>query len=259
MYTIPPHHHTTLTLHLLILCCEDDPTTYSTYHSPSSTVGPIIENLQRGINASLSPSSSSATLSLFDCKNDYAKLPSLDLVSYDGVIIPGSLSDAHDTTTPWINALRTCIKTSLHPSKIPTIGICFGHQIIASALGGTTGPLASGGRVGACRVAPKNWNLVCSHNDGVTELPACAKEVKTDEDFCVLANYGDEDGGGRVWAVTIQAHPEYDEAQLNNCARCFLKGDERLVAEAMEAVDWKAVDFSSRAFWDETLQLLFPK
>jgi GMP synthase-like glutamine amidotransferase len=57
------------------------------------------------------------------------------LNAFDGFIIPGSAAAAYDTTTPWVAALAETVKT-LDARRRPTLGICFGHQIIAHALGG---------------------------------------------------------------------------------------------------------------------------
>ena len=52
----------------------------------------------------------------------------------DGYIITGSKSSVYDNE-PWIAELHHFIG-ALHNSNKKTVGICFGHQIIASALGG---------------------------------------------------------------------------------------------------------------------------
>jgi len=78
------------------------------------------------------------TLEGFDVvhKQEY---PSLD-VGYDGVIITGSSASAY-ADLPWIPPLVSYVK-SLAETKpqVKIIGICFGHQVVARALGGECVP-----------------------------------------------------------------------------------------------------------------------
>lgn len=54
---------------------------------------------------------------------------------YVGIYITGSRYDSFDTTTPWINEFRVFLRTILVEEGYPPIaGVCFGHQMIASAL-----------------------------------------------------------------------------------------------------------------------------
>ncbi|QLG74504.1 hypothetical protein HG535_0G03870 [Zygotorulaspora mrakii] len=54
---------------------------------------------------------------------------------YRGIYITGSRYDAHDTATTWVNELRIFLRMLLTEDGYPPVaGICFGHQIIASAL-----------------------------------------------------------------------------------------------------------------------------
>jgi len=260
-------------LNLLVLSCEDNPTTYFNFHQPTGTVGPIIRNLQRGIDSGLrgiGGAFRSVQLTLFDCKNQWEDLWKLsdEISQFEGVLIPGSLSDAHDLETKWIVELRKFIVEVIAARCIKTIGICFGHQMLASALGGKTGPNPEGGRVGSCQLGRrkvggqgsmgKPWQLVCSHNDVVSELPENSVKVGDDESWIQMADYLDSGVGDRkVWARTIQAHPEYDRAQLLNCATCFLKNDKKKINAAMSKVDWDEVKKGSESFWNDTLRLVF--
>ena len=67
----------------------------------------------------------------------YGELPSeKDLDTFTGFFISGSPLLPNEDLK-WINDLKTFIRRALqHPAKPRIVGVCFGHQVIASALGG---------------------------------------------------------------------------------------------------------------------------
>ncbi len=67
-------------------------------------------------------------------------------------VITGSVASANDEA-PWMLALEQRIRAR-HAQKLPTAGLCFGHQLIAKALGGRVGPSPGGWRLG---VATTHW------------------------------------------------------------------------------------------------------
>ncbi|WP_444978946.1 glutamine amidotransferase-related protein, partial [Aeromonas caviae] len=58
----------------------------------------------------------------------------LDLTECDAWLITGSRHDAY-SDIPWILALRDWIRRA-HDANVKLAGVCFGHQVIAQALGG---------------------------------------------------------------------------------------------------------------------------
>jgi GMP synthase-like glutamine amidotransferase len=95
---------------------------------------------------------------------------------------------------------------SIHASGAPYVGICFGHQLLAHALGGRTEKAGVGWGVGAIDtwVNPLQSDavLLYMHQDQVTELPADAK-VLGHSDHCPIAML-------RVGPMLgVQAHPEF--------------------------------------------------
>ena len=98
----------------------------------------------------------------------------------DAYLITGSKASSYDNV-PWIYALKEFIK-ELDQNKKKLIGVCFGHQIIAEALGGSVRKSPTGWHAGidsillnnhAIEYGGKNkrYNLVFSHQDEVDRLP----------------------------------------------------------------------------------------
>ncbi|PAV18111.1 class I glutamine amidotransferase [Pyrrhoderma noxium] len=81
------------------------------------------------------PSESTFILEGFDVKEQI--YPNLDSNDYSGILISGSAASAYEDK-PWINKLVSWVgeTAKTHPD-IKLIGICFGHQIISRAMGGT--------------------------------------------------------------------------------------------------------------------------
>jgi len=122
----------------------------------------------------------------------------------DGWIITGSKHGAYEDH-PWIAPLEDLVR-AIHAKRQPLAGICFGHQIIAQALGGKVEKYAGGWAIGRVQYQQDGQTLSLNawHQDQVTELPKGAR-VLAGNDFCkngVLA-YGDH-----IW--TLQPHPEFD-------------------------------------------------
>jgi len=121
----------------------------------------------------------------------------------DGWLITGSKHGAYEPH-PWIPPLEQFIREA-HAARVPMIGVCFGHQIIAQAMGGKVEKHRGGWSVGHVVYEIEGEPLAINawHQDQVVEKPAGA-EVIGATDFCPFAalRYGD-----LIW--TIQPHPEY--------------------------------------------------
>lgn len=122
----------------------------------------------------------------------------------DGWLLTGSRHGAYEDH-PFIAPLEVFIRDA-YAARVPLVGICFGHQIIAQALGGRVEKFKGGWSVGPqdYQFGGETIRLNAWHQDQVVERPKGA-EVIGCSDFCDNAAliYGDR-------AFTVQAHPEFD-------------------------------------------------
>ena len=145
-----------------------------------------------------------------------ADLFPVDLTACDAYIITGSQFSVYEDI-PWINKAKQLIN-DLYQAKIPTIGICFGHQLIAESLGGKVSKATDKGwGVGVHswkvieneewmgRQSPDSFALRVSHQDQVTELPPDAKLFASSE-FCPIAGFQTGDH-----FLSFQGHPEFSK------------------------------------------------
>ncbi len=130
----------------------------------------------------------------------------------DGWLITGSKYGTYEDHD-WILPLEDLLRQA-YAVGVPTVGICFGHQILAQALGGKVEKFEGGWSVGVKDYAidgiGDDLQVVAWHQDQVTELPkvnGLPAAVVGSSAFCRYAAlaYGD-----RAWS--IQPHPEFDGA-----------------------------------------------
>ena len=126
----------------------------------------------------------------------------------DGWLITGSRHGAYEDH-PWIPPLEALIR-EIFAADIPLVGICFGHQIIAQALGGKVEKFDGGWAVGRTSydLAGQTVQLNAWHQDQVTQVPEGARVIGQN-DFCTNAAllYGN-----RIF--TLQPHPEINSTYL---------------------------------------------
>lgn len=123
----------------------------------------------------------------------------------DGWLITGSKHGAYEDH-PWIPPLEQLIRDIIAADR-PLIGVCFGHQIIAQALGGTVEKYEDGWVVGQQEYDFGGETLTINawHQDQVVTAPEGA-QVVAQGNHCANAAllYPGK-------AFTIQPHPEYGD------------------------------------------------
>ena len=130
----------------------------------------------------------------------------------DGWILSPSRCSVYDAH-PWIASAEDLLRELL-ATETPYVGICFGHQLAAQALGTPVRRAADGWQVGIHDyevVASRPWMrpqrssvaLIASHEDQVTAVPDGA-ELLLRSPGCPIAGLTI---GDRAW--TLQPHPEF--------------------------------------------------
>lgn len=150
------------------------------------------------------------------------------VTSCDGWLITGSRHGAYEDH-PWIPPLEAFIRQA-YDARVPMVGICFGHQIIAQAMGGKVERHPQGWAVGATTYdfGGKPMTLNAWHRDQVTQVPPSAKVIASN-DFCTNAALIYDDR-----ALSVQAHPEFRPEFIDGLMKTRGKGlvPDDLMAEA---------------------------
>ena len=122
----------------------------------------------------------------------------------DGWLITGSRHGAYEPH-PFIAPLEELIR-AIFDAELPLVGICFGHQIIAQAMGGTVEKFAGGWAIGGRNYAFENIGNVrlnAFHQDQVIDAPPMARTVASSG----FTRHAALAYGANV--LTVQAHPEF--------------------------------------------------
>ncbi|WP_224814005.1 type 1 glutamine amidotransferase [Hasllibacter sp. MH4015] len=124
----------------------------------------------------------------------------------DAWLVTGSRHGAYEDH-PFIPPLEDLIR-AIRDSGKPMVGSCFGHQIIAQALGGKVVKFDGGWSAGhtAYRLGDTELALNAWHQDQVTELPDGAT-IHASSDFCANAIMAI---GPHI--LTVQPHPEFSDS-----------------------------------------------
>ncbi len=183
-----------------IILCDD------LGHRLSDEHGAYEELYERLINPSF------AAVTPFDIEVYRAhegELP-VDLGRLDLIVVGGSRAGVYEDH-PWIQPLLSFIR-SAHTARVNLVGICFGHQAVAAALGAKVTPFEGGWNLARheYRVDASAFGLSAGdvlglnafHRDQVREVPT-GTEVFLSSDRCAIAGLVGEH------LLTFQPHPEF--------------------------------------------------
>ncbi|WP_439106546.1 glutamine amidotransferase-related protein [Congregibacter sp.] len=153
-----------------------------------------------------------------------------DIDEVDGYLITGSRHSVYDEL-PWIAPLMSFVQ-ELDARRKKLVGICFGHQLIAHALGGRTEKASVGWGVGIHhhRFSERpawfddgdlEFPILVTHQDQVT-VNATGAKVLASSDFCpnAVCQIGEH-------ILTLQGHPEF----VNEYSRAIMEFRREIITE----------------------------
>ena len=150
-------------------------------------------------------------------------LPSRE--GFAGVIVTGSAAMVTDRH-PWSEQAAAWLRDAAH-AGLPLFGICYGHQLIAHALGGEVGPNEEGREMGTVRIhlhpaaqgdplfagLPDVFAAQATHLQSVLRPPPGAVVLAhNDHDACHAFRWGEA-----AWGV--QFHPEFSASHMRGYIR----------------------------------------
>jgi len=147
----------------------------------------------------------------FDVISVAAGEPLPDPGALQAILITGSPAGVYDRLD-WIAPLEDFVRAA-YAGGTPMVGVCFGHQLMAQALGGAVRQSEKGWGIGrhVYAIAPGNGviegeriALACSHQDQVIEPPRGATTFMS-SDFTPHAGLLYANGA----ALSVQPHPEF--------------------------------------------------
>jgi GMP synthase (glutamine-hydrolysing) len=129
---------------------------------------------------------------------------------FDGVVVTGSAASVYESR-PWIGDLLDWLRAGIDRG-LPMLGVCFGHQALATALGGQVKGMGEY-EIGVCEIRRTDDSMLLAdlderftafsgHQDIVTELPEAATLTARNE-------FGVQ-GFEAVDVFGVQFHPEFD-------------------------------------------------
>jgi GMP synthase (glutamine-hydrolysing) len=167
----------------------------------------------------------------------------------DAYLTTGSRFGVNDAE-PWIEPFLEFLR-QLDRAKKKTIGICFGHQALAKALGGRVETSAWGVGVAHYEVHQRRpWmlppkealDLVVSHQDQVIAVPPRAV-VLAGSDFCPNYMFAIDEH-----IMGIQGHPEFSTAYADD-----------LLETRRDRIDAATIDAAKRSFGNPVDATLFAR
>lgn len=139
-----------------------------------------------------------------------------DPATLAAALVTGSAAGVYDDY-PWLEPLRNFIRRA-YAVRTPILGICFGHQVMADALGGDVRKsdkgwglgrhvyTVSGTHPGLLADDEAQVAVACSHQDQVI-VPPREAEVFLSSEFTPNAGLIYRNGA----AVSVQPHPEFTD------------------------------------------------
>lgn len=155
-----------------------------------------------------------------ECDFPAGERPSLEGI--DGVVLSGSTAGVYERDAePWIDEQAALVR-DLVERRIPTLGVCFGHQLANAALGGRVEHVGMTHRLVATDLAADplfdgvDPVVPAVHGDVVRE-PGAAMDVIASTDYCTP--FATRHREAPLW--TVQFHPEFTAGLIERIAADF--------------------------------------
>jgi GMP synthase (glutamine-hydrolysing) len=156
-----------------------------------------------------------------------------DGFAFDACVLTGSRASVY-WEEPWIADLEAWVREAVE-RDVAFLGVCFGHQLLAHALGGTVEPMdeyeigyrtvSHDGASPLLSDVDEEFTVFTTHSDRVVKLPPGAEQF-AENDYGV---HGFRKGD----VFSVQFHPEYDP----ETAREVTQGkDDQLSEERIQQV-----------------------
>ncbi|KAI8664680.1 hypothetical protein LRP88_04347 [Fusarium phalaenopsidis] len=170
----------------------------------------VLEEGLNGVSSSVEPVYTS-----YDVvgAREYPKLGDVDCI-----LMTGSQHDAF-ADIDWVNQLAEFIEKVYKTSDLPVVGVCFGHQIVARALGAATAGNPLGWEVAMSRInltetgrdifGTNHLMLQQMHRDMVMTLPESVQNIGSSSLCEIQGLYHPK----RIF--TMQAHPEFNTVTMH--------------------------------------------
>jgi GMP synthase (glutamine-hydrolysing) len=140
----------------------------------------------------------------------------------DGVVLTGSTAGVYEADErPWIAEQEAFVR-ELVDRRVPTLGVCFGHQVANSALGGTVEAVGTTAALVEATLADDPLfegvgpAVVSLHGDAVTELGSGMAVIASADHARV---FGTRHESAPLW--TVQFHPEITASHRDRLAEEF--------------------------------------
>lgn len=159
-------------------------------------------------------------------------------------IITGSWSMVTDKEE-WSEKIAEWIRQTM-PFDIPLFGVCYGHQLMAHALGGIVGANPHGGETGIVDIEltsvgqrnllldnfPKQFPACAFHQQSVLKPPAdCDILAVSEKDDHQILRYGTS-------AFSVQFHPEFTPAIMESACATINRQADVLSTLADQKTNW---------------------
>ncbi|WP_336035617.1 type 1 glutamine amidotransferase [Halobacterium yunchengense] len=188
--------------------------------------------------------------------------PPTERCEFDGVVVTGSRSSVY-WDDDWIPRLLEYV-ADCHDAGVPVLGVCFGHQALAAALGGRVDDMGEY-EIGYREVertaddpvfegVGETFTAFTTHSDAVVDLPEGA-DLLAENDYGVHAFRVDQ-------SVGVQFHPEYDRETAERITREkdeLSPAREAAVLDGITAENYDAACEAKRLFENFTSSLGEPR